>query len=72
MGPKGPRKESIMKTDVDCPTSKKKETAVIDPNTINIVEGQICFLARCGKCGRLHSKVMALETYKAERLAEGG
>lgn len=61
-----------MKTKIDCQTSKKQEVGTIDPNTINVVEGQIAFLARCDKCGRLHDKVMPLERYKAERLKEGG
>ena len=59
-----------MKTEVDCPVSRKKQQATIDQDTINVVEGQVAFLARCEKCGRLHAKVMGLEVYKAERLAQ--
>lgn len=65
------RKEFIMKTQVDCPTSRKKEEGFIQPDTVYVAEGQVAFLARCKKCGRLHSKVMSLGEYKTERLAEG-
>jgi hypothetical protein len=59
-----------MKTQVYCPKTDKLQIAEIDYNTINIVEGQISFLAKCAKCGGFHPKVQGLEGYKAERKAE--